>query len=117
MDEYTNPEDPHREGRLLQPEDDIEVTADDLKALSDESDIMGEDFKTLAERMLDENLTRAVLQLTKLALNASNERVRLDASKYIIERSLGRLQDIDHTIKQKDSIQDLLDGVVVSSST
>jgi hypothetical protein len=43
----------------------------------------------LARQELIENAPFAAAQITQLARFASNERVRLDASKYVLERTLG----------------------------
>lgn len=73
----------------------IEVSEEELEVLKTESDVLGGDEVTQAERLFKENLPGSVLQLVKLATHAQSERVRLDASKYIVERNLGRLQDIN----------------------
>jgi hypothetical protein len=49
----------------------------------------GETPKATLRRLFEENSARAALQIIRLSEGASGERVRLDASKYIIERVLG----------------------------
>ena len=73
-----------------------DVTDADLEALRDEALILGEeDESMIAERLFRENLPRAVLSIIKLATSSQSERVRLNASQYIVERNLGRLQDMN----------------------
>jgi len=47
-----------------------------------------------AEQIFKLNAALAAEQIVSLALGASNERVRLDASKTIIDRVLGRVGDV-----------------------
>ena len=85
----------------MEPNDDIAkdldgITEEDLALLREESDILdGGDHVVTAERLFKENLPQAVLNIVKLASHAQSDRVRLDASKYIVERNMGRLQDIN----------------------
>ena len=46
-----------------------------------------------ARRLINENVTSAVLSIVHMAKYGSNEKLRLDASKYITERALGRVGD------------------------
>lgn len=74
----------------------IEVSEDELAALKDEVNTLHDgNLKTGAERLMEEKLSAAVLSISKLATSASAERVRLDASKYIVERVLGPLSKIE----------------------
>jgi len=47
-----------------------------------------------AEQIFRQNASLAAEQIVALSLGGANERVRLDASKYIIERVLGRVGDM-----------------------
>jgi hypothetical protein len=49
----------------------------------------GETPRQTLRRLFEENSARAALQIINLSNSASGERVRLDASKYIVERVLG----------------------------
>ncbi len=72
-------------------EDDL-VTDEELDLLNEEVKVLhGGDLKAAAESLLEEKAIGAVQAISKLALGSSNERVRLDASKYILERVLGPL--------------------------
>lgn len=53
----------------------------------DESD------EAMARRLLSENVAAAVLGITHIAQHGGNERLRLDAQKYIVERVLGKVGD------------------------
>jgi hypothetical protein len=52
-----------------------------------------EDEETTARRLLRENVPTAVTALTHLMTHSQNERVRMDASKYVIDRVLGKIGD------------------------
>lgn len=47
----------------------------------------------LATRLFRENVANATTQIINLAINATNERTRLTASIYVVERVLGRQPD------------------------
>lgn len=75
---------------------DIEVTEAELAALKDEVEVLhGGDIKEAADKLLDEKVLKAIMSIAKLATEAAAERVRLDASKYIVERVLGPLSKIE----------------------
>lgn len=46
-----------------------------------------------AEGVFRANARRAAEEIVSLAINAGNERVRLDAAKYIVERVMGKTPD------------------------
>jgi hypothetical protein len=48
-----------------------------------------------SERIFAENAVGASLSIVHIALYSSNERLRLDASRYIVDRNLGRIGDTD----------------------
>ena len=73
--------------------DKIDVTDEDIRAIKQEADAYNETSEQMANRLFKENLPHAVIAISKLAMFASNEKIRLDASRYIVERNLGRLQD------------------------
>jgi len=75
---------------------DLDVSEDELNALKDEVDILNDgSFKDAADNMLLQKAPQAVLSLSKLAQSATSETVRLQASKYIVERVLGPLSKIE----------------------
>ena len=76
----------------------IDVTEEELEALKTEIHVLNDgNHKAFGQELLDQNVPKAVLQLVKLAQHATAERVRLDASKYIVERVLGPLTKLDPT--------------------
>ena len=47
----------------------------------------------IAARIFDENTVPAALALVHLAQHSPNEKIRMDAAKYVLERVMGRLGD------------------------
>lgn len=93
----------------------FDVTPEDLAALKAEVDTFGEEESALAERLLRENLPMATMSIIKIARAGSSDRTRLDAAKYIVERNLGRLQDINPNAKKlplESLLEDLMKGRV-----
>jgi hypothetical protein len=86
------------------------LTAEDLKSLESERLLYSETESQMAGRMFRQNLVPAVRSLTQIALHSSNEKLRADASKYIIERNLGRVQD-NPPAPTHDPMQDLYNAV------
>lgn len=75
---------------------DIQVTEDELAALKDEVDVLHEgDTKKAADDLLVQKVMASIQAIAKLATGAAAERVRLDASKYIVERVLGPLSKVE----------------------
>ncbi len=93
---------------------DIQVTEDELAALKDEVDILHEgDTKKAADDFLVQKVMAAIQAIAKLATGAAAERVRLDASKYIVERVLGPLSKIEtNQNPDKDPMLVLLNKLV-----
>lgn len=69
------------------------VSEDEIAALKEERRFLEESPEDYGKRLLQENVGDAVLSLTKLAIHGSNETVRMNASKYIVERVLGKIQE------------------------
>jgi hypothetical protein len=75
---------------------DIEVTDDELDALKDEVDVLhAGSTKDAANKLMEEKALGAIISISKLATDAVAERVRLDASRYIVERVLGPLSKME----------------------
>lgn len=87
------------------------VSAEELKALEDERSIFEETEVQMAQRILRNNLVASIHSVTKMALNSANERIRLAAAQYVIERNMGRVQD-NAPPPADDPIADLLGSVV-----
>ena len=70
------------------------VPDDALQSLVTERELHeGETEEQMARRLLIENVGAATLSIINVALHGSTERTRLDASKYVVERVLGRVGD------------------------
>lgn len=52
-----------------------------------------EDHEATARRLFRENVGQVTLGILHTAVHGSNERVRLDAQKYVVERVLGKVGD------------------------
>ena len=83
---------------------DIQVTQAELDALKDETEALHDgDIIEAANKLLEQKTLSAIISISKLATQATAERVRLDASKYIIERILGPLAKIEHATDPLDN--------------
>ena len=91
------------------PHDSPWVTEEDVKALELERDILGDDEEQQAVRILKENLPVVVNSVIKLARTASSETVRLNASKYVIDRNLGRITEPE--VAEDDVLAEILKDV------
>ena len=84
-----------------------------LASLAAETQLfLEEDTTDAARRIFREHTAVAAMSLVHLALHSSNERVRMDAAKTVLDRSLG---PITATIPAgKDPFEELLDACVVN---
>lgn len=74
--------------------DDSWVPDDALSSLVTERTIHPEENdEATARRLLRENVAAVTLGIIHTAIHDPNSRVRLDASKYVVERVLGRVGD------------------------
>jgi hypothetical protein len=65
-----------------------------LASLKSETDIMHDgNPKATADKILTENVAAAASQMIWSALHSPNEKIRMDASKYVLERVLGPVKD------------------------
>jgi hypothetical protein len=81
--------------RDYHPADDPDwLPASAIEALNQERTIItGETQEQTARRLMRENAPGATLAIVHIALYGANERLRLDAGKYILDRVLGRPGD------------------------
>lgn len=70
----------------------------------------GKSEKELARLMLQFKLPEVTQGIVQLALRGSNERVRLDASKYLMERVLGKVGD-DAFDGSRSPLEEMFDDV------
>lgn len=76
------------------------VPEDAIKSLAVEKEVRPDETnEEAARRILRENSGTAVLSVIHLATHASTERTRLDASKYVIDRVLGKIGEDLNTEK------------------
>lgn len=67
-----------------------------LESLKMEDDIHTTETNAVtAKRLLEENVPGAVLAIVHLSQNSHNERIRLDAAKYVTDRVLGKISDVN----------------------
>lgn len=77
----------------LDPNWDPETALRDLKDPIEVSLYDGESPADTARRILKENAPLVAKSLVYLAVNSPNERVRLQAGIYVMDRNLGRISD------------------------
>lgn len=67
---------------------------DALRSLEIEKSVHSdEDSKDIADRIYDENVVASALAISHLAIHSPNEKIRMDAAKYVTERVMGRIGD------------------------
>jgi hypothetical protein len=83
-----------------------------LASLETDRTVHGDEAETQrAERLFLEALTVSVQSVCHIAMYSPNERLRLDAAKYVIERNLGRIVDATPLApRSKDPLQDLVNA-------
>jgi hypothetical protein len=67
----------------------------------------GETEVQTAERLFREALPLATAQICHLSLYGATDRIKLEASKYIVERNLGLLRDVE-AHRSEDPLMQLL---------
>jgi hypothetical protein len=65
--------------------------AEKAALLNAEMDLDDGDTAVTARRLFKENAPTAALSIIRMATHGSTERIKLDASKYILERVLGKI--------------------------
>lgn len=97
-----------RQGRRWDPEEVVRGMATEQAAFGEESN-----FDT-AERIIQENLPFAVQSIVHLALMSDNEKMRFDASKYLVDRAIGRVDEKGLRAREDDPIAKLMADSVSS---
>lgn len=81
-----------------------------LEGLAMEQSVRPEETaEVITRRLLRENAAVAALSVVHLSKHASTERLRLDASKYVLDRVLGRIGD--DNASEIDPLEAFLAGV------
>ena len=83
-------------------------------SLSDERRIMEESETDQARRIFIQHSPVAAMQICRMATNATSERMRFQAATYVLDRSMGRLQDANHA--PADSPLDIMMREIVSET-
>lgn len=73
--------------------DDLRITEEQIKSLVAERTAYEEDEVAQARRLLRENLVPAVYSIVQISQHSGSDRLRMQASQYIVERNLGRIAD------------------------
>ncbi len=68
----------------------------------------------LTRRLFRESAPQAAMSIIFLAIHGTNERVRLDADKYVVERVLGKVGD-DAYQGDKSPLESLLNDVIAQA--
>lgn len=93
-----------------EPDDRSWVDTSALEAIALERNLRTETDEELSRRLLRESSPRAALSLIYLMDKSMNEKIRMDAAKYILDRSLGRIgEDI---VQEDDPIMGILKSIV-----
>lgn len=90
----------------------MENAGDILKNLALEREVHDFTHEDQARKIFRENVSHAAYAICEIAMHSENERIRLDASKYVVERVLGRTTDQGLTESIEDQVQKFLTGVV-----
>lgn len=84
-----------------------------LASLTDERDVRGEvDEVSTADRIFRENLPMAAQAIVHTAIHSTNDKLRLDAARYVVERSLGGIAHVIPKTSSNDPFTELLADVV-----
>jgi hypothetical protein len=100
------------------PDDSVEVHSpiwdplETLKALQEETEALdhGDETRT-ADRLFRAGLPVAAAAVVHIAQHCPNEKTRLDAARYVVERNLGQLKDVLPQVAN-DPFEELLGDIV-----
>lgn len=87
------------------------LSAEDLKALEEERLLRMESETEAANRLFKEHLVPVAAALVNTAIFGTSPRIKLEAQKIVLDRTLGRVQD-QEVEKGKDPFRDLLAACV-----
>ncbi len=82
-----------------------------VEALAEERQVLDETPKVQSKRIIEEGAPTAAHALVYLAAHSENEKTRLDAAKYILERTHGRVKE-QETDENDDPFERFLAGVI-----
>lgn len=92
------------------------ITDADLELLQGPLDPPGK-YEKVAEAMLRRQATKAVKVVVDIAMNSDNDKLRLDAAKYVLDRVLGR-PDAKSALEptEKAGWQEIIESTLVEPS-
>lgn len=76
-----------------------------------------EDEEAYARRRFRENLGFAVNSVCQIATTSTNERLRLDAAKYVIERNIGKIDVLGDIGRDDDPLKKFMSSIVSEYSS
>lgn len=95
--------------------DDSWIADEALASLVTEREVHPDETEEqMTRRLFRENAANAALAIIHTAVHGTNERTRLDASKYVVERVLGKVGD-DAYDAEKSPLEALMEGVLKSA--
>lgn len=71
----------------------------------------------LAKKMFEENLPIAVMSICNLAVNSENDGVRLNAAKYVVDRTLGETSKLPDTPEGKSPWEQIYEHVLMEADS
>ena len=83
-----------------------------IDALADEKSAFEMSDPQLAEKILKENSAMCAQAIVRIAVHSPNEKMRLDASKYVLERVLGRVTE-QGISGAKTTFEEIMENVTV----
>ena len=91
---------------------DPDITDDVLAKLSHERQVLDIDLEEQTKRLLREHGPRAAMNIVQMSNNASNENVKYNANKYIVDYMLN-----PETSGGKGVLEEMLNDLVVKAET
>lgn len=73
-------------------------------------------YEAVVQAKLRKAAPNAANAIIDLALNSENDRIRLDAAKYILDRTLGKIPDANPAGTQAAGWEQIIDSVLVEPS-
>lgn len=90
----------------------MEITQEDLDAAVKAFTADPNVYAAAAEEAFRKSALDAAREISKIALYAESDKVRLDACKYITDRVLGKIRDKDVSAPGKEPWDDIIGSVV-----
>lgn len=88
-----------------------------LQACVAEYQIMGTSYEEQTRQHLAQAAPAAARSIINIALYSHDERTRLRAAQYVVDRNLGRIPEALQNGNGKDPLEDLLADVVVTAES